>query len=166
MSPRARKVALIAASLGLMVSLFLALRPQEEDEPAATTSTAAATTAPATTAATTTAPATTAPATTTEPPPATTTKPSPPPPQTIRIVVAGGRPVGGIRRATIEQGTRVVLVVVSDVSDHVHLHGYDVMVDVAPGSPGRLPFRATVPGRFEVELEDRGILLGDLEVRP
>ena len=61
---------------------------------------------------------------------------------------------------------RVVLVVVSDVSDHVHLHGYDVMVDVAPGSPGRLPFRATVPGRFEVELEDRGILLADLEVRP
>jgi len=166
MSPRARKVALIAASLGLMVSLFLALRPQEEDEPAATTSTAAATTAPATTAATTTAPATTAPATTTEPPPATTTKPSPPPPQTIRIAVAGGRPVGGIRRATIEQGARVVLVVVSDVSDHVHLHGYDVMVDVAPGSPGRLPFRATVPGRFEVELEDRGILLADLEVRP
>ncbi len=162
MSPRARKVALIAASLGLMVSLFLALRPQEEDEPAATTSTAAATTAPATTATAT----TTAPATTTEPPPATTTKPSPPPPQTIRIVVAGGRPVGGIRRATIEQGTRVVLVVVSDVSDHVHLHGYDVMVDVAPGSPGRLPFRATVPGRFEVELEDRGILLADLEVRP
>jgi hypothetical protein len=162
MSPRARKVALIAASLGLMVSLFLALRPQEEDEPAATTSTAAATTAPpATTAAT-----TTARATTTEPPPATTTKPSPPPPQTIRIAVAGGRPVGGIRRATIEQGARVVLVVVSDVSDHVHLHGYDVMVDVAPGSPGRLPFRATVPGRFEVELEDRGILLADLEVRP
>jgi len=160
-SPRTRKVALIAASLGLLVSLFLALRPQEEDEPAATTSTAAATTAPATTAAT-----TTAPATTTEPPPATTTKPSPPPPQTIRIAVAGGRPVGGIRRATIEQGARVVLVVVSDVSDHVHLHGYDVMVDVAPGSRGRLPFKATVPGRFEVELEDRGILLADLEVRP
>jgi hypothetical protein len=165
-SPRTRKVALIAASLGFLLSLFLALRPQEEEEPAATASTAAATTAPPTTSATTTAPATTAPATTTEPPPATTTKPPPPRPQTIRIIVGGGRPVGGIRRATIERGTRVVLVVVSDVSDHVHLHGYDVMVDVAPGSPARLPFRATVPGRFEVELEDRGILLADLEVRP
>jgi hypothetical protein len=160
-SPRTRKVALIAASLGFLLSLFLALRPQEEEEQAATTSTAAATTASATTAVT-----TTARAATTEPLPATTTKPPPPRPQTIRIVVAGGRPVNGIRRATIERGTRVVLVVVSDVSDHVHLHGYDVMVDVAPGSPARLPFRATVPGRFEVELEDRGILLADLEVRP
>ena len=157
MSRRTRKVALIAASLGLLLSLFLALRPQEEEETAATTSTAAATTAPVTT---------TAPATTTEPIPTTTTKPPPPRPQTIRIVVAGGRPVGGIRRATIDQGSRVVLVVVSDVSDHIHLHGYDVMVDVAPGSPARLPFRATVPGRFEVELEDRGIVLADLEVRP
>ena len=33
---------------------------------------------------------------------------------------------------------RVVLVVRADVADHVHLHGYDVMRDVAPGKPGRL----------------------------
>lgn len=46
MSPSFRKVALIAASLGLLLSLFLALSP--DDEPA-TTTTASSPTAPATT---------------------------------------------------------------------------------------------------------------------
>ena len=165
MNPQFRKIALIAASLGLLVSLFLALRPSD-DEDAATT--APATTAPATT---TEPPATT----TTEPPPTTTaptttapttTAPKPPTTATIRIVVKGGRPVGGIRRAKVRQGRKVVLIVVSDVADHIHLHGYDLLIDVAPGQPGRIQFDATVVGRFEVELEDRGVQVADLEVRP
>jgi hypothetical protein len=52
----------------------------------------------------------------------------------------------------------------SDVSDHVHLHGYDLMSDVSPSSPGRIDFRATIPGRFEVELEDRGVPIADITV--
>jgi hypothetical protein len=54
----------------------------------------------------------------------------------------------------------------ADVSDHVHLHGYDIMRDVSPGRPARLRFRATIPGRFEVELEDRRLQIAQLEVRP
>jgi hypothetical protein len=109
--------------------------------------------------------------TTTTIPPAstttTTTAPPPPPgPTEIRIVVANGAPRGGIVRETVDKGDRVVLVVRSDVADHVHLHGYDVMRDVAPGKPARLPFRATIPGRFEVELEDRGVPIADITVRP
>ncbi len=81
-------------------------------------------------------------------------------------MVEDGRPVGGIRRVTVEEGDNVVLAVVATVSDQVHLHGYDLMADVAPGSPATLVFTATVAGRFEVELEERGIKLADLEVRP
>jgi heme/copper-type cytochrome/quinol oxidase subunit 2 len=66
----------------------------------------------------------------------------------------------------VRENQRIRLVVTSDVSDHVHLHGYDLMVDVAPGRPGRLTLRATVPGRFEVELEDRRLQILELEVRP
>ena len=160
MSPQFRKIALIAASLGLLVSLFVALRPND-DEDAATTAPAA--TAPATT---TEPPATT----TTEPPPTTTapttTAPKPPTTATIRIVVKGGRPVGGIRRAKVRQGRKVVLIVVADVADHIHLHGYDLLIDVAPGQPARIQFDATVVGRFEVELDDRGVQVADLQVRP
>ena len=84
----------------------------------------------------------------------------------VTIVVENGAPRGGIVRETVDKGDRVVLVVRSDVTDHVHLHGYDIMRDVAPGSPARLRFRATIPGRFEVELEDRGVQIADITVRP
>ena len=94
-----------------------------------------------------------------------TTPPPPPGPTEIRIVVANGAPQGGIVREKVEKNDRVVLVVRSDVADHVHLHGYDIMRDVAPGRPARLPFKATIPGRFEVELEDRGVQIADITVQ-
>jgi hypothetical protein len=143
------KVVLGLAGGAILVALFLVLRPSDDDEEpttAATTGTATTTTA-----------------TTTR---ATTTKPRPAGPTTIRIVVRGGRVVGGLRRARLDRGERAVLVVRADVSDHVHLHGYDIMRDVAPGRPARLRFRATIPGRFEVELEDRRLQIAQLEVQP
>jgi hypothetical protein len=69
-------------------------------------------------------------------------------------------------RARLERGERAVLIVRSDVSDHVHLHGYDIFRDVSPARPARLRFRATIPGRFEVELEDRRLQIAQIEVRP
>ena len=95
-----------------------------------------------------------------------TTPPPPPGPTEIRIVVVDGVPKGGIVREKVEKNDRIVLIVRSDVSDHVHLHGYDIMRDVAPGEPARLPFKATIPGRFEVELEDRGVQIADITVTP
>jgi hypothetical protein len=114
------------------------------------------------------------------PPPLPATPPPPPPPQpppppppapkpevtTVRIVVRSGKVRGGIQRATVEQGKKVAIVVGSDVADHVHLHGYDRFADVAPGKQARLVFVASIPGRFEVELEDRGLQIADIEVRP
>jgi hypothetical protein len=120
------------------VALYLVFRPDDTDEPTATPP-------PPTTVATTTG------ATTTAPPP------PPPPPAQVRIVVRGGLPVGGPRRVTVARGRRVVLNVTSDVSDHVHLHGYDLMQDVSPEMPARIAFRATRPGTVEAELEDRGV---------
>jgi hypothetical protein len=96
----------------------------------------------------------------------TTTPPPPPNPTMIRVVVVNGAPKGGIVRETVDKGDRVVLVVRSDVSDHVHLHGYDIMRDVSPGRTARLPFRATIPGRFEVELEDLAVQIADITVQP
>lgn len=96
----------------------------------------------------------------------TTTVEPPPGPTVVRVRVAGGVPKGGIVRKTVKQGDRVVIVVTSDVADHVHLHGYDIMRDVAPGKTARIRFRANVPGRFEVELEDRGVQIASLTVEP
>lgn len=86
--------------------------------------------------------------------------------RTVRVTVENGAPKGGIVRATLEKGDRVVLVVKSDVADEIHLHGYDRSVDVVAGGTARLRFRATVVGRFEVELESRQIQIADLTVEP
>jgi hypothetical protein len=96
-------------------------------------------------------------------PPPTTPKPAI---VQVPIVVRGGKPVGGIKRATVAKDRVVVLVVRSDVADEVHLHGYNVMRDVAPGSPARLRFRATIPGQFEAELEGRGLQIAEISVNP
>jgi ABC-type glycerol-3-phosphate transport system substrate-binding protein len=96
----------------------------------------------------------------------TTTTPEVEQPTVVRVRVVGGVPKGGIVRKTVDKGDRVVLVVTSDVADHVHLHGYDITRDVAAGGTARLPFRATLPGRFEVELENRGVKIADLTVEP
>jgi ABC-type glycerol-3-phosphate transport system substrate-binding protein len=95
-----------------------------------------------------------------------TTPPPPPGPTEIRIVVVNAAPKGGIVRETVKKNDRVVLIVRSDVTDHIHLHGYDIMRDVAPGKPAPLPFKATIPGVFEVELEDRGVQIADITVNP
>ena len=150
-----RKVALIAASLGLLVSLFFALRPGDDDEAAATTA----------------AQTTTAQTTTEVPPPTTseqvTTTAPPPEPAVVRArIVVPGDVAPTVKRFSVQRDRQVVLVVESALADHVHVHGYDLMADVAPGAPATIRFKANAPGRFEIELEDRGLEIGELEVRP
>jgi hypothetical protein len=154
MNPDFRKVALIAASLSLLTRLYFALRPDDDNE-AATTATAVAT-EPTTTE---------APPATTEAPPGTTTQAAPAPVQ-IDVVVVGGNPEGGIVRESVDLDSAVVLTVTSDVADEVHVHGYDLMADVAPGAPATIRFTADAPGRFEIELENTGVQIAELEVRP
>jgi hypothetical protein len=89
----------------------------------------------------------------------TTTKPT-----VVNIMVVNAAPQSGIVRQTVNKGDRVVLVVKSDVADEIHLHGYDLSRDVTAGGTARLPFTATLPGRFEVELESRGVQIADLTV--
>lgn len=97
----------------------------------------------------------------------TTTTTSPPAqPTIVRIMVVEGAPQGGIVRKTVSQGDQVVLVVTSDVGDEIHLHGYDKSRDVEAGGTVRLPFKASIPGRFEVELESRGVQIADISVEP
>lgn len=95
-----------------------------------------------------------------------TEQPPPQPPTVVRIAVRAGAPVGGIARQSVSQDDRVVLLVTSDVADHVHVHGYDLFADVSPSARARIAFRATIPGRFEIELEDSGLPIAELTVRP
>ncbi len=82
------------------------------------------------------------------------------------MTIRGGEPVDGIVRVTAHKGDPVVVVVRSDVSDEVHVHGFDLMADVAPGKPVRIQFTATLTGRFVIELEGRGKQIAQLTVLP
>ena len=158
MNPQFRTVALIAAGLGLIVSLYFALSPGSDDEAAPATTAAQATTAATATEAET----TTTAATTTA---ATTTAPAEPDVVQITVSVPGDK-APTVKHFTIQQDSQVVFVVNSELADEVHLHGYDLSADVAPGAPATIRFKADAPGVFEAELESRSLPIAELEVRP
>lgn len=82
----------------------------------------------------------------------------------VEIRVEGGAVVEGPGEVLVDLGSEVRLVVSSDTVDHVHVHGYDLFFDVSPGEEVEIEFVADVPGIFEIELEDSGLLLLEIEV--
>jgi heme/copper-type cytochrome/quinol oxidase subunit 2 len=151
--PGSRVLIVVGVAVAAVV-LFLVLRPGD-DEPDAPPDAAAPPAA---------APAETEPAD--EPDAPAEPEPEAAEPETISIVVREGLPEGGVQRMTVDRGTDVRIIVRADVVDHVHLHGYDIMRDVAPGSPAQIRFTASIPGRFEVELEDRRRQIAEIDVLP
>jgi heme/copper-type cytochrome/quinol oxidase subunit 2 len=83
----------------------------------------------------------------------------------IEIKVTGDQVETAERRVTVATGEKVRIRVQSDVADEVHVHGYDLKKDVAPGKPAVIEFTADVPGSFEVELEEAHRKLIDLQVQ-
>lgn len=82
---------------------------------------------------------------------------------TISVAYVGGTLTGGGRQE-VAIGEMVTLRVEADVTDHVHVHGYDILTDIAPGTVADITFEANLPGVWEVELEDSGVLLAELQV--
>jgi plastocyanin len=82
----------------------------------------------------------------------------------VELDIAAGQVSGNPGRVPVRAGESVTLVLTSDVADEVHVHGYDLTADLAPGQPAELTFDATIPGVFEVELHDAGTVLLTLQV--
>jgi hypothetical protein len=82
------------------------------------------------------------------------------------IVIKHGEPVGGVRDLTYNKGEQIHFVVDSDVSDEVHMHGYDIMKDVEAGGTVSFDFPASIEGVFEAELEGRKEQIVELTVNP
>ena len=158
---KAARWAIALTAVGALVLLFLVLRPGDDEPEPAPSST----------------PPTSEPAHTTQTAPETSEAPtetaSAPDAVEVEVEVEGDRvdvkqdgdEVGG-GTVQVSQGDRVVITVEADVPDEVHLHGYDIKADVAPGSPATIELTADVPGICECELEDAGRVLFELEVSP
>jgi hypothetical protein len=62
-------------------------------------------------------------------------------------------------------GEVVALAVESDTPEILHLHGYDLVATIEPGISAVLVFEASIPGIFEMELENAGLLIAKVEIR-
>jgi hypothetical protein len=87
------------------------------------------------------------------------------PDKIISVRISGGKVSGVPERVEVDRGSGVRIEVTSDRRDEVHVHGYDKTVELAPGKPGAVQFVANVPGVFEVETHESGLLLFQLVVR-
>ena len=95
----------------------------------------------------------------------------PPKPKITRIQLRGGQVVDGVAEVKVTKGDVVRIAVSGDAPDEIHLHGYDIYKNLAPGKPARFVFTADVEGIFELEshvAEDAGRdpLIGKLTVEP
>lgn len=133
-----------------LLILFVLLRPDDTTESASPT--------PSTPS-----PTTSTPSPTTESP---SPSPEPEPARTLIEVTYRNGAVQGPTRFDSTQGDRVRIVVHADVSDEVHLHGYDLSDDVTPDEPARIDFVANAAGVYGCELESSETLLFQLEIAP
>ena len=157
------RIVVLVAVIALAIAGFVVASGSDEDGSGSDTTTSTAATETTDTSATATGEAETTETDTAE----TEAEPKPRPrPRSTRIVVAGGQPQGGVKRIRAEKGDRIRLIVQSDVADHIHVHGYDLFKDIAPGQNARFDFRARIEGVFEIELENRGVQIASLRVEP
>jgi FtsP/CotA-like multicopper oxidase with cupredoxin domain len=80
-------------------------------------------------------------------------------PPATKISVKGGVLVGDAKTIRVAKNDTVRIVVSSDGPDEIHLHGYDIEKEAAPGKPARFNFKADAEGAFELEshaAEDAG----------
>ncbi|MDX1449743.1 MAG: hypothetical protein R3246_11855 [Acidimicrobiia bacterium] len=92
----------------------------------------------------------------------TTTTSVPADPYTFEIVIDGSEVTGG-GRISVPLGETVTLRIASDVDDEVHIHGYDIYVDLVAGTTIETSFVADIPGVVELETHDGGLVLATLE---
>lgn len=83
-----------------------------------------------------------------------------------RIKVADGLKQEGLDILSVRVGETVRFEVEADVSDEVHVHGYDLIFETVPDQEVLIEFVADVTGIFEVELEGLGLPILDIEVTP
>ena len=151
---RSQRLGLLALAVAVAVAAFLIVGTGgDDDEEATTTTSPAADTAQD-------APTGTAPS-----------APPPPEPTVERVRLKDFVPVGGVKRIEAAKGDTVRFVVSADAADEIHLHGYDLYRDTAPGKPARFGFKANIEGVFDIESHEaehsgKDALIAKLVVEP
>ena len=83
----------------------------------------------------------------------------------VEARVTGNNVETASKRVRVDLGQKVRIQVEADRAEEVHVHGYDLKGEMAPGKPAVIAFTANVPGVFEVELEESSLKLFELQVQ-
>ncbi|MFF4874768.1 hypothetical protein [Micromonospora sp. NPDC000668] len=83
----------------------------------------------------------------------------------ITVTIAKRRVNPPTGRITVDKGQLVRITVTSDVSDELHVHGYELGARLPAGTPASVEFRAEKTGLFEVETHETELVLFQLVVR-
>ncbi|WP_052955056.1 hypothetical protein [Microvirga vignae] len=85
------------------------------------------------------------------------------------MILENGRVAGKPRVLQVVRGDQVDILWTTDRMIMLHLHGYDIEITAAPGSPQHMTFTADATGRFPVEIHGgagRDRILVYVEVHP
>ncbi|WP_432888946.1 cupredoxin domain-containing protein [Kribbella sp. CA-245084] len=83
---------------------------------------------------------------------------------TIDVTVANGKVNPSGATIKVKAGQTVLVKVISDADDELHIHGYDKELELSPGKPASVKFTANMKGTFEVETHKSGKLVAKLVV--
>lgn len=88
-------------------------------------------------------------------------------PQVPQIEIKGGEPVGGVQEIEVTEGEELRVEIETDTADELHLHGFDVYLDIVPGKTNELVVdNADIGGVLELESHTTGALLAEISVVP
>ncbi len=88
-------------------------------------------------------------------------------PEVPRIEIRNGEPVGGVQEIEVTEGDELRIDITTDAPDELHLHSYDVYLDIVPGKTNQLVVeKADIGGVVELESHSTGALLAEISVVP
>jgi hypothetical protein len=83
---------------------------------------------------------------------------------TVDVTVANGKVNPSGATIKVKAGQTVLVKVISDAADELHIHGYDKELELSPGKAASVKFTANMKGTFEVETHKSGKLVAKLVV--
>lgn len=88
-------------------------------------------------------------------------------PEVPSIEIEDGEPVGGVQEIEVTRGDELRVNITTDAADELHLHGFDVYLDIVPGKTNELVVdNADIDGILELESHSTGALLAEISVVP
>ena len=148
---RNQKLGLVVVAVAVAIVAFVVLQPGDDDKKSDTAATTQTKTA-------------------TEPGGGEKTTPEKKKPDpdagVTKIEVKGTEPVGGVKKIEAKPGEQVRIEVSTDSDQEIHLHGYDIAKDAAPGKSAKYDFKAKLEGVFEMELEGPHVPIASISVTP